>query len=81
VNVYVKVWCPWCVEAVEWLNARGFTYQQIDVLADPVAYEKMRKISGQSKTPTLELPDGSVLPDFDVLQLEKFLAERNIKPS
>lgn len=36
----------------------------------------MRQISGQTKAPTLEMPDGAVLADFDVKQLERFLGER-----
>jgi hypothetical protein len=38
----------------------------------------MRQISGQSLAPTLELADGTVLPDFDVAQLERFLKEHSI---
>jgi len=38
----------------------------------------MRQISGQSKAPTLEMPDGAVLADFDVGQLEKFLSQRAV---
>jgi len=79
-NLYVKVWCPWCVEAVDWLRRGGYRFEQIDVLADKTAYDRMIAISGQRKTPTLELADGSVLPDFDVRQLEKFLKDHHISP-
>jgi glutaredoxin 3 len=78
--LYVKNWCPWCVEAVEWLDVRGYHYRKIDVLADAEAFEHMKRISGQRRTPTLETEDGKVLADFDVIQLEKFLAEHNILP-
>lgn len=79
-KLYVKIWCPWCVEAMEWMRSRGYQYELIDVLKDDAAYKHMREISGQSKTPTLELPSGDVLPDFDVRQLEKFLNDRSIEP-
>lgn len=79
-KLYVKVWCPWCVDAVKWLEQRSYAFEQIDVLADDAAYQHMFKISGQRKTPTLELPTGEVLPDFDVQQLEKFLQTHNIAP-
>ena len=75
-NLYVKTWCPWCIDAVDWLRKRGIAFTQIDVLADAPAYAHMRKISSQSLTPTLEMPDGAVLADFDVRQLERFLQER-----
>jgi glutaredoxin len=79
-KLYVKIWCPWCIEAVDWLEKHGYAFKQIDVLADSSAYDHMKKISGQRLTPTLELDNGEVLPDFDVRQLEKFLADRNIRP-
>jgi len=78
-KLYVKVWCPWCVEAIGWLKSRGYHYEQIDVLADKAAFDRMIAISGQRKTPTLELDSGDVLPDFDVRQLEKFLGAHNIQ--
>ncbi len=79
-KLYVKTWCPWCIDAVDWLTRQGYHYQQIDVLADKAAYDHMIAISGQRKTPTLELGDGAVLPDFDVNQLQKFLAAHQITP-
>ncbi len=74
--VYIKTWCPWCVEAVDWLKVRKISFRAVDVLADREAYAHMREISGQSLTPTLEMPDGQVLADFDVGQLERFLKSR-----
>ncbi len=74
--LYIKPWCPWCVEAVEWLKRREISFTVADVLTDAKAFERMKKISGQSLTPTLEMPDGAVLADFDTRQLERFLAAR-----
>ncbi len=72
-KLYIKPWCPWCIEAVEWLKRHNLEFQPVDVLSDPGAFERMRKISGQSLTPTLEMPDGKVLADFDTRQLGRFL--------
>jgi glutaredoxin 3 len=80
-TVYIKPWCTWCVEALKWLDARGIAYRSVDVLTDAAAYAHMRKISGQSLTPTMETSDGLVLADFDVGQLEKFLNTHNIAAS
>jgi glutaredoxin 3 len=77
--LYVKSWCPWCVEAREYLDRHGFEYELRDVLEDPEAYARMREISRQSLTPTLEI-DGRVLPDFDTGQLEAFLSAHGIEP-
>ena len=43
---------------------------------DPVAYAEMQKLSGQTYVPVIVV-DGKVLADFDVAQLEKFLAQFN----
>ncbi len=79
-QLYVKTWCPWCIDAIKWLTAHGYPFEQIDVLASKAGYDRMIEISGQRKTPTLELDSGEVLPDFDVRQLEKFLGEHSIQP-
>ena len=77
--LYVKRWCPWCVEAIGYLDTRGYSYELRDVLADPEAYTRMREISRQSLTPTMEV-DGKVLADFDTGQLSEFLEEHGIAP-
>jgi len=78
VVVFIKPGCPWCVEAIDWMKARGLEFRSIDVLSDADAYARMRAISGQSRTPTLEMENGDVLADFDVGQLEPFLRERGV---
>jgi len=79
-KLYVKTWCSWCVEAIDWLTRRDYSFEQVDVLASREDYDRMIEISGQRKTPTLELGTGEVLADFDVGQLEKFLKVNNIRP-
>jgi hypothetical protein len=39
----------------------------------------MKQISSQTKAPTLEMPDGTVLADFDVAELERFLKAREAR--
>lgn len=80
-KVYIKPWCPWCVKALAWLQQRGITHKAVDVLQDATAYAHMRKISGQSLTPTLEMDDGAVLADFDTRELEHFLRSRGELPA
>ena len=79
--LYVKPRGPWCIEAVEYLNAHGYPYKKVDVLADPAAYEEMKELSGQRLTPTLVIEDDDlILPDFDTGQLERFLKKHDLKP-
>jgi len=78
-TVYIKTLCPWCKEALAWLDAHGYRYEIREVLEDPEAMEHMRQISGQSLTPTMEV-DGKVLADFDTGQLSEFLEANGIRP-
>jgi glutaredoxin len=79
-KLYVKVWCPWCVSAREWLDTRGFGYELIDVEADRADYDEMIRLSGQTKTPTLVTAEGRVLPDFGPEELEAFVDRHGLKP-
>ena len=76
-TLYVKTGCPWCVEAVNYLRERGYPFEEVDVLKDASAFERMVDLSGQSLAPTL-LAGELVLPDFDVGELEAFLGENDI---
>ena len=78
-KVYIKPGCPWCVEAVAWLKKEGYTFQTLDVIADPVLYEEMYRLSGQSKAPTLTYGD-LLLADFGVEELEEFVEANEIAP-
>lgn len=71
-KLYVKTWCPWCVKAQDWLDARGYRYELLDVEADPATMEEMLRRSGQRRCPTLVIGD-RVLPDFGPEELEGFL--------
>lgn len=74
--VYVKPGCGWCVEALAWLRSKGIAHEVRDVFADREALARMRAISGQSKAPTVEMPDGAVLADCGVDELREFLSAR-----
>jgi len=79
-KLYVKIWCPWCVRAQQWLDARGFRYELIDVEKSRADYDEMIRLSGQSLTPTLVTDGGALLADFGPEELEGFLAENSIAP-
>lgn len=78
-KLYVKTWCPWCVMARRELEGRGYQYEELDVERDAEAYREMRRLSGQSLTPTL-VADGKVLPDFGPDELDNFLRKHSILP-
>ncbi|MDP9005076.1 MAG: glutathione S-transferase N-terminal domain-containing protein [Verrucomicrobiota bacterium] len=73
--LYVKKGCPWCKEATDYLDQRKIDYTKIDVRDDATQMQKLKDISGQAKTPTLDW-DGAVLANFGVEELERFLEKR-----
>ena len=77
-ELYVKRWCPWCVEAQQWLDSRGIAYELRDVLASQSDYDTMIALSGQRYTPTLvasrENHPPAILADFGPEELQPFLA-------
>ena len=81
-TLYVKVWCPWCVRAQAWLDARGYLYQLIDVEKPSTNLAMMVKVSGQSRAPTLviESTPRAVLADFGPEEIEAFLSKHQITP-
>jgi glutaredoxin 3 len=76
--LYTKRGCPWCHEAVEFLDSHGVGYKLREVTADTTAMDEMQRKSGQTKAPTLDW-HGEVLADFGVDELVPFLREHNVK--
>jgi glutaredoxin 3 len=68
VRLFIKSGCPWCDEAIDWLNARGVRYQVLDVNRDAAARAEMLKLTGQTKAPSIDV-DGQVLADFGADEL------------
>jgi len=79
IKLFSREWCSWCIDAKEYLTARGYHFSEINVGQDRAAYEEMKELSNQTYVPTLVAGD-EVLANFDTDQLEKFLREHSIVP-
>jgi glutaredoxin len=77
--LYVKAGCPWCWIAKDYLRNHGYQYELVDVSRDRAAFEELKRISGQTFTPTLARGN-LVLSDFGAEDLEEFLEAHNIQP-
>jgi glutaredoxin len=80
IRLFIKPFCGWCHEAVDWLDQRGLVYETLDVIADHRARQEMVRLSGQSLAPVIEV-DGEVLADFDVDQLGAWWTENRFGAS
>jgi len=74
IRLFIKPYCPWCHQAVRWLDERGLKYQTLDVIADRQAFTEMVRLSGQSLAPVIEV-DGKILADFGPEELAPFWDE------
>ena len=70
--LYVKQGCPWCIAAEEELQKLGVKYECREVRSNPAYFEEMKKLSGQTKAPVLQMND-RILADFGPEQLPGFL--------
>jgi len=74
IRLFIKPYCGWCHEAIEWLDAHGIKYEVLDVTSDEAARKEMFELTGQTLTPTIDV-DGEILADFGTDQLEEFWRE------
>ncbi len=70
--LYIKAGCPWCIAAEEELKKLGVKYERREVRSNPSYFEEMKKLSGQTKAPVLQMND-RILADFGPEQLPVFL--------
>ena len=78
-TLYSRAMCSWCIDAKDFLQARGYEFTEIDVGRNRAAYQQMKELSNQPYVPTL-VADEDVLANFDVKQLERFLSQHRIEP-
>jgi glutaredoxin 3 len=78
-ELYVKTWCPWCVVAIETLDALGCSYNVHDVEKEPGGPATLLSLSGQSRVPTMSA-NGAVLADFGPEEIEPFLRGLGLLP-
>jgi glutaredoxin 3 len=76
--LYSKTGCPWCEDAVRFLDKNGVSYRLKDVTRDAAAYAEMQQKSGQTRAPTLDW-HGKILADFGREELVPFLRAQNVK--
>ncbi len=69
VRLFIKPGCPWCDEAIEWLDARQIQYETLDVIRNAAARAEMLELTGQTRAPSVEW-DGHLLADFGADELE-----------
>ena len=75
ITLYRKSGCPWSAAVMGFLSELNIPYQIKNVTTNPVYAREVEALSGQSKSPTLNI-DGTILPDASVEDVAKALEER-----
>ena len=75
ITVYATTWCGDCILAKRVLDAKGATYEWIDIDRNPDAVGTVLAINGGMRSvPTILFPDGRVLVEPNRRELESALA-------
>lgn len=80
IRLFTKTGCGWCHEVVDWLEARGIAYKEINVSEDKASFREMVRLSGQTLAPVIDV-DGVVLADFGADELEAWWKEMGFQPA
>jgi len=71
VRLFIKPFCGWCGQVMDWLDNHAVQYEVLDVTDDAKAYEEMYRLSGQTLAPVIDV-DGEILADFGAGELAAF---------
>lgn len=71
VRLFIKPSCPWCHEAIDWLQQNQIVFEKLDVIRDPAARSEMFELTGQSLAPSIDV-DGHILADFGADELARW---------
>lgn len=80
VRLFIKPGCPWCDEAIEWLDQRGVAYELLDVIRSADARREMRELTDQTRAPSIDV-DGHILADFGADELEEWWRQMDFEPA
>lgn len=79
IRLFIKPYCPWCHQAMDWLDEHGIKYEALDVISNEAAYREMVRLSGQTLAPVIDI-DGQILADFGARELAAFWTKLASEP-
>ncbi|OIO52891.1 MAG: NrdH-redoxin [Candidatus Portnoybacteria bacterium CG_4_8_14_3_um_filter_44_15] len=72
IRVFSTPSCPYCVNLKQYLDEKGFKYEDIDVAEDEKAREEMISKSKQMGVPVAEI-NGEIVVGFDKAKIDQLL--------
>lgn len=72
VEIYTTPYCPYCARAKQLLNAKGVTYEEIDVMANPARKPEMiARAQGRRTVPQIFIDGDGVGGCDDIMALDR----------
>jgi len=72
ITVYTTPTCTWCTAVKQYLDDKGFSYDEVDVSADVQRARELVERTGQYGVPVIDV-DGEFVVGFDRARLEALL--------
>lgn len=63
VVIYTKDPCPFCVRAINFMNAKGMTFEEVDLTGQPEEIDRIKAETGWMTVPII-LIDGKVIGGY-----------------
>jgi glutaredoxin 3 len=72
VEVYTKMFCPYCVRAKRLLDEKGVAYEEIDItMGGPQRGEMIQRANGRTTVPQIFIGETHVGGSDDLVALER----------
>ena len=83
ITIYSTTWCPSCIAAKKLLDAKGLSYEEINIEEENISREQLSEITGGHTVPQIVI-NKKTIGGFDGLlslsqsgELEKMIADEN----
>lgn len=71
VRMYATGWCPYCHAARQLLQAKGVSYEEIDLTREPGRRTEMESLSGRSSVPQIFIGERHIGGYDDMAALDR----------
>ena len=71
VTIYTKPYCPYCIRAVEMLEAKGVAFDEVEAAFDPEKRQEMIQRSGRATFPQIFIAGQHIGGCDDMVALER----------
>ena len=75
ITVFTSPTCHWCRVAKRYLDERGLTYREIDIIKDGRGRQEMVRMTGQSGVPVIRVGEHA-MTGWDRAEFERLLSGR-----